>query len=525
MNKTYKLLLVNPKQKFFSYPAHIEMSKMFGKKNLMLPLALPTIAALTPDNYEIKLIDESIDDLPQNYKPDIVGISTLGASVSRGLEIADMYRSQGVKIVFGGPYASFHTEKMLEHGDCVVVGEAEDIWEICLRDFEKGNLKKLYKAENNCEFKRAHSPRWDLIDTSRIFQLCVQTTRGCPFRCEFCLVSSLYGKKMRYREIDDIIEEIKALPLKYIFFVDDNLTINKKHAKELMKKLKPLGISWSCMSSIEVAKDDELLREMADAGCYSMLMGFESLNALSLKETKKSHNKDAEIYEDAIKKIHAHGINIIASFVVGFDNDTLDEFDKIFDFTLKTGLANINLHLLSAPAGTELFTRMKKEGRLFDSSLDIGVGFIPTMHFVNMSQIDLFDKYFETIEKLYSFDTIRKKAKVLFENGTFIRQGAKISSSLKFRLSKVLIKEYILTKDKDKRLLFKYFVSLFLKNKIAIDKAFSFLITMLSSHKHIKAQRENIDEYRNIVLANDRGPWKEFKTKLKDQSPARHTLY
>ena len=326
----------------------------------MVPLALPTVATLTPDHYDIHIYDEDIEPLPLSSHPDIVGITTLAATITRAYELADHYRSKGVKVVLGGSYASFMTEEALKHADTVVVGEAEGSWEACLKDFEKGSMKPFYKTDDYAPYKTQKPPRWDLINTRKIFQIAIQASRGCPFNCDFCLVSKLFGRKMRYREIENVVEEIKAAPSNYLFFVDDNLTINKKYAKELMKAIKPLGVSWGCMCSIDVANDDELLGLMAESGCFNILIGFESLNPASLNETNKHQNKAATIYEPAIRKIHSHGIHINASFVVGFDHDTLQEFDNIFNFSMLTNMPSVNLHLLAAPPGSEILQKVPK---------------------------------------------------------------------------------------------------------------------------------------------------------------------
>ena len=508
--KKYTLYLISPHQQFINYPAHVELAKMFGKKRLMIPLALPTVASLTPDHYDIHIFDEDIKALPVNKFPDIVGITTLAATITRAYELADHYRSKGTKVVFGGPYASFMTEEALQHADSIVVGEAEGLWEECLRDFECGKLKPVYQSEKFTDYSHQKPPRWDLIKTKDIFQVAIQTSRGCPFNCDFCLVSKLFGRKMRFRDIDNVVEEIKASPSKYIFFVDDNLTINKKFAKELMKAIKPLGISWGCMSSIDVASDDELLGLMADSGCFNILIGFESLNPASLDETNKLHNKAATIYEPAIRKIHSHGIHINASFVVGFDNDTLSEFDNIFNFSMRTSMPSVNLHLLAAPPGSEIHKKYKGEGRLPNCKPECGSGHFPTLHYMNMSQIDLFERYMETIHRLYSFETARIKAENLFSEGTFIRKGTDISAFLKARLSWILFKEFILTSDPERKKLFWFIFRLIKTKKIAIDKGFSYLLSMLSSYRQIKDHDNHMDEYRKIVLEYNAVPWKDW---------------
>ncbi|MEI7895969.1 MAG: radical SAM protein [bacterium] len=505
----YTLFLISPGQRFVNYPAHSEMAKMFGKKRLMIPLALPTIAALTPDHYDIRIFDEEIEDLPKNLIPDVVGITTLAATGRRSFELGDHYRSLGSKVIYGGPYASFMQDEALKHGDCVIAGEAEGKWEQALADFEKGDLQPVYESQTYVPYKAQKPPRWDLVNVDRIFQVAIQVSRGCPFNCDFCLVSKNFGRKMRYRGIENVVEEIKAAPSKYFFFVDDNLTINKKYAKELMRAIIPLRISWGCMCSLDVATDDELLSLMAEAGCFNILVGFESLNPASLDESQKHHNRGGSIYAEAIDKIHAAGIHINASFVVGFDNDTLEEFDRIFDFTMLHNLPHVNLHLLNAPPGTETHRKLKEEGRLMACDPELGVGHFPTLHYMNMSQIEIFDKYMETVARLYSFETIRRKGEALLANGAFTRPGGDISAFMKARLSWITFKEFVLTRDPDKKKLFRFIINLIRSKQIAIDKGLGFLLSMLGYNRHIRAHQRNMNEYRKIVMDQDEGAWRK----------------
>lgn len=516
-SKPYTLFLLSPRQRYINYPAHLELAKMFGKKRFMIPLALPTIAALTPDNYDIRIYDEEIEEIPDAIVPDIVGITTLAATANRAFELGDQYRKLGARVIYGGPYASFQQAKALEHGDAIVVGEAEELWEQALQDFERGTLQPVYQASGYTDYKTQKPPRWDLVNMKRIFQAAIQVSRGCPFNCDFCLVTKTFGRKMRYRDIDNVVEEIRAAPSKYFFFVDDNLTINKRYAKELMEAVKPLKISWGCMCSIDVAKDDELLKAMADAGCFNILIGFESLNPDSLDASNKHHNRRGTIYEDAIRKIHAHGIHINASFVVGFDNDTLEEFDRIYDFTLKHHLPNVNLHLLNAPPGSDIYTRYQLEGRLMNCNPELGVGHFPTIHYMEMSQIELFDKYMETIKRLYSFDTVLKKAKALFSEGTFTRQGGDISGWVKARLSLITLKEFLFTTDPKKRELFFFIIGMIRSKKIAIDKGLGFLLTMLGYHRHILDHQRHMGKYRKMVIEQDQGAWKKLGTRTENR--------
>jgi radical SAM superfamily enzyme YgiQ (UPF0313 family) len=252
--RRYRLLLINPFQKYKHYATQPEMCRLMGKRTTMSPLALTTIAALTPVHYDIRIIDEEIERLPAGLSADIVGITALTNTINRCYEIADSFRGRGVAVVLGGPYISFAVEEGLQHADSIVVGEAEGSWQRCLADFEAGGLRKTYTAEHKDEFTTAPIPRWDLIDTSKVVCIPIEVSRGCPYNCEFCLVTKMFGRRMRYRDIDNVMAEIAASPLRSILFVDDNLTVNKTYARELMRRLKPLGISWTCQASLELAK-------------------------------------------------------------------------------------------------------------------------------------------------------------------------------------------------------------------------------------------------------------------------------
>ncbi|HPT70068.1 MAG TPA: radical SAM protein, partial [Syntrophomonas sp.] len=469
-----RIFLVLPAQKFVNYYGQTELCKMMGKKKFMVSLAMPMIAAITPPEYDVRIIDEELEPLPVEI-PEIVGISALATTAKRAYEIGDWYRSHGAKVIIGGPYVSYMTDEAVKHADAIVIGEAEGAWQQCLKDYEQGCLQQIYNIPGYCDFKEIPPPRWDLVDMKKVFQVGIQVSRGCPYKCEFCLVTSLFGNKMRYRDIDNVVQEIKSLPVRKMLFVDDNLTANKRYAHDLMKALLPLKISWGCMSSIDIAKDDDLLTEMNNAGCFNILIGFESLNAESLYETRKRQNRDALIYEEAIKKIHSHGIHITASFVIGFDNDTPEEFDHLYEFTQRTGLSYINFNILGAPYGTELQKRLTAEGRMYDIDSDMMGGLFPCIHYFKMSQIELFDKYLETLTRMYSYESVYFKAKILFGDGYFTKSYNDGNPSVAFRAKLVfkLLREFIFTNEPYKRKFFLYMISLIRQKKAAIDMGLS----------------------------------------------------
>lgn len=506
--KRYTLFLINPKQKEKHFAQQVELSHLLGKKGLLTPLALPTVAALTPDNYDIRIIDEELELIPGDCLPDVVGLTTLTHTIGRVFEIADSYRKLGVTVILGGSYASFKVEECLEHCDAVVIGEAEDVWAKCLEDFERGCLASTYKAQGYTPFRRSPVPRWDLVDISKIISLGVQISRGCPYRCEFCLINKMQGNKMRYRELDDVIEEIKSLPHRTLFFVDDNLTVDKEYARELMRLLIPLKVSWTCQASIDVAEDEELLKDMAKAGCLYILIGFESINEECLTETRKLQNNVAK-YERAISRIHRAGIQVCGAFIVGFDHDTLEEFDNIATFAQRTNIAFTMVNILGIAPGTDIYRRMEQEGRLYGGALDGALGIFPPMYYKNMSKVEMFDKYVDNLEQLYSFSSIRLKARALFQDGRFVHafEDETMRSMDKLRVFLRLLRCYLLTADKDKRLLFKEMSQLLRKGLIAPDKYVLFLLSMEGFSRYAKMMRANHERMRKQVAAIDRGSW------------------
>lgn len=466
-----------------------------GKKTPVPPLSLPTIAALTPDKYRIKIIDEEIEDIDFSLTPDIVGITALGNTVKRAYEIADVFRKKGITVVMGGPQVSFNVTQSLKHADAVVIGEAEGSWQQLLHDFEKDELQNQYKTERPCSYKASPIPRWDLIQTKNVMAIPVQVSRGCPYKCEFCVVRNMLGKAHRYREMDDVIQEIKSLPKRQLTFADDNLTANKKYAHELMERLAPLKISWMCQASLDVSEDTALLTKMAASGCTSILIGIESLDDASLSEAGKHQNK-IEKYERAIKTIHDHGIHVIGSFIVGFDTDTLDAFDRIYDFTLKNGITMISLNVLTAYPGTDLYDRMKKDGRINPIDSDM-LGIYPTMQYNKVSQSAMFRKFFKTLEKMYSYPTVLQKASQTFGNGKFIHYNeADISVLDKLRSVYYLLRQYWLTDNDSKKKLFRMLFQMARAKKVSMGSIVEYMLLSASFNGYLDS---TVDHRRAIL--------------------------
>jgi len=505
-----RLLLINPYQRYKHYATQPEMCRLMGKRSTISPLALTIVAALTPSHYEIRIVDEELEPLHDSIDADIVGITALTNTIERCYEIADRFRAQGRTVVLGGPYASFAVEEALEHADSVVVGEAEGAWEALLRDFERGCLQQQYRADIPPAFTRSPIPRWDLVDTSKVVCIPVEISRGCPYDCEFCVVTKMFGRTMRYRAIDDVVAEIESLPLRTLLFVDDNLTVSKRYARDLMQRLKPLGISWTCQASLDLAKDPELLHEMADAGCEHIIIGFESMNPESLEHTRKYHNRVAE-YQEAIDTIHDCGIMTFGSFVVGFDTDTLEEFGRIVSFAQQAPVPYLMLNLLVPSPGTDLQKRLRDEGRWLAADTNFSGGMFPVIRYMRLGHRELLNAYLEEVERVYSFAYIRERILRLFRRGAFTRQRA--ANDLK-PLYKVLMLLkitwlYTITRTPYKRRFFFEVLALVAQRRVSIDRVVGTLATMEGFHRHVRLLHEYADAFRPWLEANDEGPWAE----------------
>ncbi len=481
------LWLVNPKRSFRFNWDLLEVTKIMGKKTVGHPLALPLLAALTPERFEVRIIDEELGPLPENELPDLAGITGLISNIRRGYELADRFRAAGVSVVMGGPQVTFNVEETLRHADSVVVGEAELIWETVLADFERAALMPVYKADTPVSFEKSPVPRWDLLDTDKMLTFSVQVSRGCPHRCDFCLVRKLFGRSHRYRDIDNVIEEINTLPPgAQISFADDNLTADKRYAKELMRRLVPLRRSWSCQAGLDAALDTELLQLMSKAGCNSMLIGFETLNQKSLEEAHKPQNHTA-MYKAAVENAHRAGIHVLASFVVGFDADTKDTFDEIRRFTEQANLSFVMVNALSVYPGTDLYNRMKLEGRITRINTDLCNGLVPTMRYRRISQTEMFDGIIDTLSRIFSFENLSVRGPAVLGTGAFLEQiEPPISVFVKLRSVLHLLFHYALSLNKHKRRLLFRLMRLVREKRLSIGGLMQYLLFVTSIRGYLE---------------------------------------
>jgi len=355
------------------------------------PLNLGITATLTPDDYDITILDENKQDIGPILEEDfdLVGFTALTNTAPRAYELAAHFKKRGTPTIMGGIHASVLPEEALRYVDAVVRQEIENIWPEVVRDFEAGKLKRLYEG-GLVSPERMVSTRRDLFLARYPYNVApVQTTRGCPYDCEFCTVTVFSGHTYRQRPIEGVIDEIEHLDNKILFLVDDNLIGGSRNqaerAKQLFRGMIDRGIrkEWGAQASVNVVDDKELLGLARESGAISFLLGIESIVPESLKEMKKGVNLQRD-YKTVINKLHDHGIGAVGSIMFGNDHDTPDVFDATSQFVLESGIDAVQYCTVTPFPGTRLYERIKNEGRLFrtnyPSDWKFYDGFHPTFY-------------------------------------------------------------------------------------------------------------------------------------------------
>lgn len=346
-------------------PATQENARQRPKKAIFPPLGAATVAALTPPDVEVSLTDENVTAIDFQKEVDLVGITVVTTTAQRAYEVADAFRARGVKVVLGGIHASILPEEAGQHADAVVVGEAEGVWSGLIEDFKANRLQPLYQNKERPSMSNLPIPRRDLfVEGAYFVTQTLAATRGCPYACSFCTVTSFFGRTYRCRPVVEVLEEIETLNRKkMIGFVDDNIAGNPTYAKELFRALIPYKIKWGGQASVTIAKDDELVRLAAASGCRLLLIGFESLSPANLAEVGKNVNVVDE-YESVIKKLHSHGIAIFGTFIFGFDGDEEGALERTVSFAEKMRLEGASFSHITPLPGTAFHESLKKAGRL-----------------------------------------------------------------------------------------------------------------------------------------------------------------
>ncbi len=321
-------------------------------------------AACTPEGIEIEMTDETVDmKIHYGTDADIVAIFMSTPDANRAYEIADKFRKKGKTVVFGGLHPTFLPEEALQHGDAVLTGECEGIWEQLLEDYSKGCMKEHYQRKK--PFDLANLKPFPTKIITRDWYggyWTVIVGRGCPNNCAYCTVPPFF-KTHRYRPVDDVIEEIKNCGADTIELHADNLTSNREYALELFKRLKPLGIRWSGETEISLADDEELLKAASESGLEFLLVGLETPSAAALKEAGKGF-MSLEKVKEQIASFHRYGITVDSSFLFGFDQHTPEIFNMTYEFARETGVDSMHSVILIPFPGTRLFKKLDGEERI-----------------------------------------------------------------------------------------------------------------------------------------------------------------
>ena len=386
-----RLLLINPRfpESFWSFRWAID-NVLPNKRTVNPPLGLATVAALSPDDWQIEIVDENIESIPLKPDADIVGVCGMGVQFRRQRELLSYYRSLGYYVVAGGSYASLCPERYTELADTVVAGEAEYIWKEFCRDWAEGKQRGLYEEKGVVSLEDSPTPRFDLLKLDRYTNISLQFSRGCPFRCEFCDIIVMFGRKPRTKSCEQIgreLDALRALNAHNVFFVDDNFIGDKPVAKKLLAYLrdyqreKNFKFQFGTEASLNLAQDKELLTLFPEANFAWVFIGIESPDEESLKETKKFQNTREDILT-SVREIYRHGLDIFAGFIIGFDNDTPATFERQYRFIVDSGIQVAMVGLLTALPKTPLHERLAAEGRLLPGAdgtdnTSVGTNFIP----------------------------------------------------------------------------------------------------------------------------------------------------
>jgi len=395
------------------------------------------VAASAPDYVETTIVDENVEPLDLDCDTDVVGVSFMTFNAPRAYEIGDAFRARGKTVFFGGYHPTLMPEEAIQHCDAVCIGDAEANLPRMFDDLRNGKLEEFY-SERAPELVRRP------VDTTLIRQKdyatssVVQATRGCNMRCEFCSVTAFYQHTLRCRPLTDVLEQIKAAPGRDLLFMDDNIAADSRYAKALFRAMAPLKKRWFSQVPVSVARDAEMLRLMKASGCRAVFVGLESLSQESLTEAAKGFNR-ADEYRAAVERFHAHGIGVIGAFVVGFDHDTPEVFDRTAAFLREANVDVLQLTILTPFPGTPLYRRMSDAGRMADldwGHYDFGhVVFRPR----NMTAGELQAGHDAVLADFYSWRSILRRAlgQAFYLRPSQIWLGFVVGVGYRYKLRKV----------------------------------------------------------------------------------------
>ncbi|MBF0406031.1 MAG: B12-binding domain-containing radical SAM protein [Candidatus Riflebacteria bacterium] len=415
-----KILLVNPSR------CDHNGNVIKYRKAFLPPLALAILARLTPEKHQLKVVNDIVEDIDFDISYDLVGITTMTIQAARAYQIADRFREKGVRVIIGGMHPTVMPDEVKNHSDSIAIGEAEDLWQIILEDAENGCLKKEYKAEALPSLEKLIIPAWEKLDMSiypkpigrKFPQMPLFTTRGCPMGCKFCSVTRYFGKSYRFKPVGNVLEEIKRTGAEEYFFVDDNIVCKPEYSREFFRELAAYSLRWFSQISTTILRNPDLIELMAKAGCFSALIGIESLNKSNLSQVNKGFNQ-TDMYEELFARLHKAGVGAFPSIIFGFDEDTPEVMIKTLEFLKKNKIRMAYFWILTPLPGTVLFEEMRNEGRISTtdwSIYDLSHVVFKPKHFTPRQ---LENDYWKLQRKFFSIPNITKRIlSSLFESST-----------------------------------------------------------------------------------------------------------
>ncbi|MHB8068955.1 MAG: B12-binding domain-containing radical SAM protein [Desulfobaccales bacterium] len=384
------------------------------KRRWLLGMTLPYLAALAPRDIQVEIKDDLLEEITFREEADLVALTFMSHQAPRAYQIAAGFRQRGIPVVMGGFHATLAPEECQEHADAIVLGEAEEAWPRLLRDFQAGQLQPRYQSPKLSDLKNLPVPRYDLLDLKKykLLNIPSQTTRGCPYACNYCEVTQVYGGKFRHRPVDEVIHEIKEIrrvtQSDFIYFVDDNFVANRRHALAIMEKLIPLKLVYGCLATANVGDDAEVLDLMAKSGCMHVNIGMESISPESLKAINKKQNKVKD-YERQFRALRDRGIGFSVNVMFGLDGDRPDIFETTVDFLIRVKAPVSFMFILAPRPGTKVRDQLLEQNRIFDHNWTNYCGFKVVYQPRHMTVKELEEGYWRANRKFYSPLAILKR--------------------------------------------------------------------------------------------------------------------
>lgn len=338
------------------------------------PTALMVLSSIQVEGVEQHICDMRFDELPLDAHWDLVGITVHTGLAKTAFEVARLFRERGVKVVLGGPHVTLFPDSCMSEADSLVLGEAEDLWKELLEDLKRGTLKARYESDTLPDLSVYRPISKHALKIKNYFTTnLIQTSRGCPYRCDFCNVYVMNGSRSRHRPIAHVVEEVERFlkeDKRIFFFVDDTINADRAYATELFTKLIPYNIQWVGQATTLLGQQPEVLEAFAKSGCKGLLLGIEGVSDASNHLHRKFQNKESTLARN-IKAIREAGICVYGSFIYGLDGDTLETPKLLYDFIEETGIDVPGINILRPIPGTALFERLASEGRLMFPKEDI----------------------------------------------------------------------------------------------------------------------------------------------------------